>query len=81
MTKETPEVITECWQLLVEYIPRREHSSAAEQLLSYLETVLDRHELQAVTDLDSDLAEAHSIMVEEDEINASFYDDDSSDED
>jgi hypothetical protein len=65
MTKETPELITECWQLLVEYIPRRDHVSAAEQLVTYLESILDKDELRAITDLDSDLADAYKVILDD----------------
>ena len=78
MTKETPELITECWQLLVEYIPRRDHVPAAEQLLTYLETVLDKEELAAIADLDSDLAEAYNVVSEE---NSDDYEDKDEEED
>lgn len=67
MTKDTPEIITECWQLLVDYIPRREHSTAAELFVSYLESVLDKDELQAIADLDTELSDAYYIMKEEEE--------------
>ena len=70
MTKETPELLAECWQLLVEYIPRRDHTASAEKLISYLESVLDKDELQAVSDLDPDLEDAYRsvIDIEEDEV-------------
>jgi len=70
MTKETPELLAECWQLLVEYIPRRDHIASAEKLISYLESVLDKDELQAVSDLDPDLEDAYRsvIDIEEDEV-------------
>ena len=68
MTKDTAELVTECWQLLVEYIPRRDHASAAEQLMSYLATVLDKTELVAVTDLDGDLADAHATLDDQEEL-------------
>ncbi len=67
MTKEIPELITECWQLLVEYIPRRDHLSAAEQLYSYLETVLSREELTATADLDGDLMDAQTAIEDQNE--------------
>jgi hypothetical protein len=67
MTKETPELITECWQLLVEYIPRRDQASAAEQLFHYLSTVLSKEEQEAIADLDSDLSDAYTAMTEEEE--------------
>jgi hypothetical protein len=72
MTKETPELITECWQLLVDYIPRRDQSSAAEQLFSYLSSVLSKEEQEAIADLDSDLGEAYAAISEEEEL---FQDD------
>lgn len=65
MTKETPELITECWQLLVDYIPRRDQSSAAEQLFSYLSTVLSKEEQEAIADLDDDLNKAYGAISEE----------------
>lgn len=67
MTKEVPELITECWQLLVEYIPRRDHAGAAEQLFSYLETVLHKDELEAIADLDGDLSDAYNSLDREEE--------------
>jgi hypothetical protein len=74
MTKETPELISECWQLLVEYIPRRDHTSAAEQLVSYLNSILDKDELRAVADLDSDLNEAYQIVAEEEDADDAYWD-------
>lgn len=65
MTKETPELIAECWLLLVEYIPRRDHIPAAEQLFTYLESVLDKKELEAIADLDGDLNEAYTVVSKE----------------
>jgi len=73
MTKETPELIAECWLLLVEYIPRRDHIPAAEQLLTYLESVLDKEELAEIADLDADLSKAYDVISEE---NSDEYDDD-----
>jgi len=67
MTKETPELITECWQLLVDYIPRRDQASAAEQLFSYLSSVLSKEEQAAIADLDSDLGEAYAAISEEED--------------
>jgi len=67
MAKETPELIAECWQLLVEYIPRRDHSAAAEQLFSYLTSILDKDELEAIADLDSDLSDAYNAISLDDE--------------
>ena len=67
MTKDVSELMTECWQLLVEYIPRRDHTAAAEQFFSYLYTVLSKEELEAIAELDSDLSEAYSATLEEDE--------------
>jgi hypothetical protein len=66
MTKETPELLTECWQLLVDYIPRKDQSSAAEQLFSYLSSVLSKEEQEAIADLDGDLGEAYAAISEED---------------
>jgi len=75
MAKETAEVITECWQLLIDYIPRRDQSSAAEQLFTYLNSVLSKEELEAIADLDDDLNEIYqSNKIEED------YDDEEEDE-
>ena len=65
MTKETPELLTECWQLLVEYIPRRDHGSAAEQFVTFLESVLDKDELRAMADLDTDISNAYDVLLEE----------------
>ena len=76
MTKETPEMITECWQLLVEYIPRRDQPAAAEQLFSYLSTILSKEEQEAIADLDSDLGEAYTAISEE-----FSFEDDEDDED
>lgn len=73
MTKETPELIAECWALLVEYIPRRDHIPAAEQLFTYLESVLDKKELAAIADLDSDLNEAYVTISKE---NNDYYEED-----
>ena len=67
MTKETPELMTECWQLLVEYIPRRDHAAAAEQLFSYLSSVLSKEELEAIADLDSDLSDAYLAVTDDTE--------------
>lgn len=67
MTKETPELMTECWQLLVEYIPRRDHVAAAEQLFSYLSSVLSKEELEAIADLDSDLNDAYLVISDDTE--------------
>jgi hypothetical protein len=63
--KETPELVTESWQLLVEYIPRKDHSAAAEHYVSYLYSVLSKEELEAMSDLDSDLGEAYQSSQEE----------------
>jgi len=77
MTKETPELIAECWLLLVEYIPRRDQAGAAEQLFTYLTTVLSKEEQEAIADLDSDLSEAYTILVgEEEDFNDSYEEDD-----
>ena len=77
MTKETPEIIAEAWQLLVEYIPRRDHAVAAEQLFSYLSSVLSKEEQAAIADLDSDLSEAYTILSgDEDDYNLAFGEDD-----
>jgi hypothetical protein len=65
MTKETPELIAECWLLLLEYIPDRDHSPAAEQLFGYLTTVLSKEELEAIADMDSDLADAYLSITDE----------------
>lgn len=65
MTKETPELVAECWQLLVEYIPRRDQAAAAEQLFGYLTSVLSKEEQAAIADLDSDLNEAYVALSEE----------------
>ena len=67
MTKEIPDLMTECWQLLVEYIPRRDHAAAAEQLFSYLSSVLSKEELEAIADLDSDLSDAYLAVSDETE--------------
>ena len=78
MTKETPELITECWQLLLEYIPHRDHSPAASQFFEYLTTVLSKEELEAIADLDSDLSDAYlSIINDEYDIDEddSIYED------
>ena len=72
MTKETPELLTECWQLLVEYIPRRDHATAAEQLFSYLTSVLSKEELDAIAELDSDLSEAYSAVSESEEVDDDY---------
>jgi hypothetical protein len=74
MTKETPELITECWQLLVEYIPRRDQAAAAEQLFGFLSSVLSKEEQEAIADLDSDLSEAY-MTVSNDEETFSDFDD------
>jgi hypothetical protein len=79
MSKETPELVAETWALLVDYIPRREHVSAAEQLLTYLETVLDKGELLAIAELDSDLAEAYNSVIEEIEDESDWYNEDDED--
>lgn len=73
MSKETPELVAECWQILVEYIPRREQAAAAEQLYSYLTSVLDKGELDALADLDSDFGDARDTAEAEEEI---FHEDD-----
>jgi hypothetical protein len=65
MTKDTSEVLTECWQILVDYIPRKNHGVAAELFVSYLDSVLDKDELQAITTLDTELADAYSTISEE----------------
>jgi hypothetical protein len=76
MTKETPELITECWQLLVEYIPKRDHAAAAEQLFSYLSSVLSKEEQEAIADLDSDLSEAYNIVSDDEDEYEEMFDDD-----
>lgn len=76
MSKETPELITECWQMLVEYIPRREQAAAAEQLFGYLANTLTEDELNLIADLDSDLAEAQQILKEDEEYENSEHDED-----
>jgi hypothetical protein len=65
MTKEIPELITECWQLLVEYVPRRDHAAAAEQLFTYLSSILSKEEQEAIADLDGDLSDAYRAISEE----------------
>jgi hypothetical protein len=70
-----PEIINECWQLLVEYIPRRDHDKAAEHLFSYLITVFDKSELEALAEMDSDLSEAYKNTVEDDEEDYNKYED------
>lgn len=70
-----PEILTECWQLLVEYIPRRDHAVAAEQLFSYLSSVLSKEEQEAIADLDSDLSDAYdNIMKDEETFNSNDND-------
>jgi hypothetical protein len=68
MSKDISEIMTECWQLLIEYIPRREHSAAAEQFFSYLYTVLSKEELEAIAEVDSDLFDAYSLTIEDNEL-------------
>ena len=75
MTKETPELIAEAWQLLVEYIPRRDQAAAAEQLFTYLSTVLSKEEQEAISDLDGDLAEAYVILKGEEDFNYGYEED------
>ena len=65
MIKETPEVIAECWLLLVEYIPHRDRANAAEHLFSYLSTVLSKEEQEAISDMDSDLSDAYFTVLDE----------------
>jgi hypothetical protein len=66
--KETPELLAETWQLLVEYIPNKEHKHAAEHLISFLGSILSKEELSALNDLDSDLSDAWDNVgeIEED---------------
>jgi len=61
------EILTECWQTLVEYIPRREQKAAADHLISYLVTVLDKDELTALSDSDEYLSTAYHAHLEESE--------------
>ncbi len=72
MDKDKSELVTECWQLLIEYIPRRDQTQAAEQLFSYLSSVLDKEELEAVAELDSDLGVVYQSSIEEED---NLYDD------
>jgi hypothetical protein len=66
MQKDTPEVITECWQLLVEYIPHRDRATAAEHLFGYLGSVLSKEEQEAISDLDgADLSDAYFANLDE----------------
>ena len=73
MTKEPTEVIAEVWQLLVEFIPRKEQATAAEQLIGYLENIVSKQELLAITDLDSDLSEAYTVYKEEEYVDEDDY--------
>lgn len=73
MTKEPTEVIAEAWQLLVEFIPRKEQATAAEQLIGYLENIVSKQELLAITDLDSDLSEAYTVYKEEEYVDEDDY--------
>jgi hypothetical protein len=76
MLKETPELIAESWQILVEYIPRKEHSAAAEQFCNYLVTALSEEEMIAIADLDSDLSEAYvTISRDNEEFEEEFHED------
>ena len=74
MTKETPELVAEIWQLLVEYIPRRDHAAAAEQLFSFLQSTLAKDELEAVADLDGDLSDAMNELEVDEENDLDDYD-------
>jgi len=75
MSKEISEIMTECWQLLVEYIPRRDHSAAAEQLFSYLVSVLSKEELEAIADMDEDLSDAYQNISEHETEDLDSYED------
>jgi len=74
MSKETPVVLTEVWQLLIEYIPRRDQEAAADELIRYLVTVLSKEELDDMSDMDGDLSDAYLKL--EDEENDVGYDPD-----
>ena len=65
MIKDTPEIITECWQLLVEYIPHRDRATAAEHLFTYLSNVLSKEEQEAISDMDNDLSDAYFAVLDE----------------
>ncbi|VVC05191.1 Uncharacterised protein [uncultured archaeon] len=76
MSKDTSELLAECWQLLVDYIPHRDQSAAAEQFISYLVSILDEGELEAISELDGDLADAYqTISSDETEENQNEEDD------
>jgi len=74
MSKETPVVLTEVCQLLIEYIPRRDQEAAADELIRYLVTVLSKEELDDMSDMDGDLSDAYLKL--EDEENDVGYDPD-----
>jgi hypothetical protein len=60
------EIFVECWQQLLEYIPRKEQKHAAEQIMLYLDNTLETEEIDSIISLDVDLSDAYSNVHEED---------------
>jgi len=75
MTKETPITLTEVWQLLIEYIPRRDQEEAADELIRYLVTVLNKEELDEISEIDGDLDAAY-LKYQDEDADIDDYDED-----
>lgn len=76
MAKETSVTLTEVWQLLIEYIPRRDQEEAADELVRYLAAVLSQEEMNEISEIDGDLSDAYVKYQDEDaEMNSAALDD------
>lgn len=64
---DTPNIIAECWQVLMEYIPEREQAAAAEHLITFFQAMLTKKEMLELTDLDVDLQKAFDDIAEPEE--------------
>jgi hypothetical protein len=64
MSMEGTQAIAECWQLLLEYIPERDHNAASEHLITFCRSVFTNKEMLEIADLDSDLATAYENIAE-----------------
>ena len=61
------ETFVECWQLLLNYISRREQHAATEQLMGYLMETLPTSFIEQICDQDSDLAKAYATLKEDED--------------
>jgi hypothetical protein len=61
---EPVDAIIETWHALVEYIPNKDISTAAETLVSFFHSTLTERELLELVEQDDDLMAAYDQIVE-----------------